>query len=653
MADGGFSNGAITTSDAATSRTNLSVPSTTGSGASGTWPISITGSSASVPNALTVSTGLQLNSGTTYDGSAAKSILIDSTVATLTGAQALTNKTISGSSNTLSNIGNSSLTNSSVTVNGTSIALGASGTVTAAAGTLTGSTLNSGVTASSLTSVGTLTNLTVTNPITGSVTGSSGSTSGNAATATALATARAINGQNFDGTVAITVPVNTTSSTTNASFFPLFVSSSSNGNQSVNLGTSLTFNPSTNNLSTTTFTGALSGNASTATTATNATNTAITDDTTTNATMYPTWVTASTGNLPQKTASTKLTLNPSTGVLSSTSFTGAGTGLTGTASSLTAGNVTTNANLTGVITSSGNATSIASQTGTGTKFVVDNSPTLTTPAISGAATLTSTGTSASLTLTTSTTGSSNEAQVTLVRGDQANGYAQNHYLTGASEVWATGLRAGDTKYHWYQSGSSDVMTLTTAGILNLTNLTVSSAVATDSSKNLISVTNTGSGNNVLATSPTLTTPLLGTPTSGVLINCTSLPAASINSATVTSYSPTLGDGTTNFTMTTQTGEWWTIAGKTTFSAHVDWSSKNGVTAAIRMSLPVVSTTALDSTAITIAYANGMPSGAYLMANVDPGVHQVVFHKIVAGVTSNLTAADLSSSGGLVVGGTYY
>jgi len=60
---------------------------------------------------------------------------------------------------------------------------------------------------------------------------------------------------------------------------------------------------------------------------------------------------------------------------------GVATNLTGTASGLTAGNVTTNANLTGPITSVGNATSIASQTGTGTKFVMDTSPTLVTPVI--------------------------------------------------------------------------------------------------------------------------------------------------------------------------------------------------------------------------------------------------------------------------------
>ena len=77
-----------------------------------------------------------------------------------------------------------------------------------------------------------------------------------------------------------------------------------------------------------------------------------------------------------------------------------GTNITGTAAGLTAGNVTTNANLTGgvtsvgnaatvvtnanltgVITSVGNATSIASQTGTGTTFVVSGSPTITTPVI--------------------------------------------------------------------------------------------------------------------------------------------------------------------------------------------------------------------------------------------------------------------------------
>jgi hypothetical protein len=78
---------------------------------------------ATATAALTIGTGL---TGTSYNGSTAVTIAIDSTVATLTGTQTLTNKTISGSSNTLTNIANASLTNSSVTVGTTAIALGAS-----------------------------------------------------------------------------------------------------------------------------------------------------------------------------------------------------------------------------------------------------------------------------------------------------------------------------------------------------------------------------------------------------------------------------------------------------------------------------------------------------------------------------------------------
>jgi len=43
-----------------------------------------------------------------------------------------------------------------------------------------------------------------------------------------------------------------------------------------------------------------------------------------------------------------------------------------------------------------------------------------------------------------------------------------------------------------------------SGLIQLGSLTASSAVATDASKNLVSVTNTGTGNNVLSASPTLT-----------------------------------------------------------------------------------------------------------------------------------------------------
>jgi len=82
---------------------------------------------ANTTNALTIGTGL---SGTSFNGSGAVTVAIDSTVATLTGTQTLTNKTISGASNTLSNIGNGSLTNSAITLGGTSVSLGGAFTAT-------------------------------------------------------------------------------------------------------------------------------------------------------------------------------------------------------------------------------------------------------------------------------------------------------------------------------------------------------------------------------------------------------------------------------------------------------------------------------------------------------------------------------------------
>jgi hypothetical protein len=70
-----------------------------------------------------------------------------------------------------------------------------------------------------------------------------------------------------------------------------------------------------------------------------------------------------------------------------------------------------------------------------------------------------------------------------------------------------------------------VATFTAQPVLSA--LTASTALALDASKNIVSVTNTGSGSNVLATSPTLVTPVLGVATGtsfqGIIGNVT--PAA--------------------------------------------------------------------------------------------------------------------------------
>ena len=96
-------------------------------------------------------------------------------------------------------------------------------------------------------------------------------------------------------------------------------------------------------------------------------------------------------------------------------------------------------NLTGPITSVGNVTSIASQTGTGTKFVVDTSPTLVTPVL-GVATATSIN---GTTIPSSKTLVATDSTTYVVPSQTSN---SGKYLTtdGTTSSWAnaTGASAG-------------------------------------------------------------------------------------------------------------------------------------------------------------------------------------------------------------------
>ena len=109
------------------------------------------------------------------------------------------------------------------------------------------------------------------------------------------------------------------------------------GTTAIALGASSTTLAGLTSVTSTTFVGALTGNASTATTATtatNANNVAITDNTSSSSTWYPVLSAASTGNNPATTSSTKLSFVPSTGVLSANGV--ALTGNLGTVTSVAA-----------------------------------------------------------------------------------------------------------------------------------------------------------------------------------------------------------------------------------------------------------------------------------------------------------------------------
>ena len=198
------------------------------------------------------------------------------------------------------------------------------------------------------------------------------------------------------------------------------------GNTSIALGSTTTTIAGLSSVTSTTFVGALTGNASTATsattatTATNATNTAITDNTSSTATWYPTIVSSTSGNLPQTTSSTKLSFVPSTGTLTATNFAGLASSATnvaggaanqvlyqtgsGATSFITAPTIaSTYLSWTGsafawataggsgmvypgagIPNSTGSAWGTSySTTGSGTVVALATSPTLTTPAITG------------------------------------------------------------------------------------------------------------------------------------------------------------------------------------------------------------------------------------------------------------------------------
>ena len=97
-----------------------------GGGTSGSVTVSLDTASVYVVPSQSGQTGKYL----TTDGSVSSWGTLPAAEVTAANTVTLTNKTISGDSNTLTNIGNASLTNSSITINGSSVSLGGSVTIT-------------------------------------------------------------------------------------------------------------------------------------------------------------------------------------------------------------------------------------------------------------------------------------------------------------------------------------------------------------------------------------------------------------------------------------------------------------------------------------------------------------------------------------------
>jgi len=104
------------------------------------------------------------------------------------------------------------------------------------------------------------------------------------------------------------------------------------------------------------------------------------------------------------------------------------------------------------------------------------------------------------------------ARITFAQGFTSSLVTDSSSVSTGSIITAGGVGIAKNLYVGVNAnvagtlGVTGVATFSAAPIYS--SLTASSAVATDASKGLVSVTNTGTGNNVLATSPTITTPTI-------------------------------------------------------------------------------------------------------------------------------------------------
>jgi len=119
------------------------------------------------------------------------------------------------------------------------------------------------------------------------------------------------------------------------------------------------------------------------------------------------------------------------------------------------------------------------------------------------------------------------------------------------------------------------------------------------------------------------------------------------------YTPTIGDGTYTFTMTTQTGVYSQFGNAYFVSIHIIWSGKGSATGTIQITLPFTTASNGGVYAFSLGYNSGLyytSTSTQVMASANSNANFVQLFGIGTSGTTIISASNLGTSGELQLSG---
>ena len=137
-------------------------------------------------------------------------------------------------------------------------------------------------------------------------------------------------------------------------------------------------------------------------------------------------------------------------------------------------------------------------------------------------------------------------------------------------------------------------------------------------------------------------------------NCTTITKDLVVTGTITSgtWTPSIGDGTSNFSLSSAVGEWTKIGNQYFINCTVVWTSIGSASGNIRVSLPF----AIGSNRLSasIGFTSGITYSTQLVLSGDNGDSSISLYQLVSGGDAgNLTDFEFNETGQLQFNCQYY